>query len=93
MMRTYDELCHDAKSSPIERESALLREYNQTLRENSRLRAVLSDLLIVIEPDNQGQIRLDESWERVHEARKNAKQLLTPNAELTCPSGRGENYE
>lgn len=44
LIRPYAEICHDATASPIERETALLKEWNATLRENAVLRGAMERL-------------------------------------------------
>jgi hypothetical protein len=44
MIRPYDEVSKDPKASPLERETALLVEWNKTLREAAILRAALERL-------------------------------------------------
>jgi len=44
-IRTWDEVCRDPKASPLERETALLRGWNQTLRELRKLESEVAQTL------------------------------------------------
>jgi hypothetical protein len=40
-MKTYDEICKDPNASPMERELALLNEYNEALKRINKAQQIL----------------------------------------------------
>jgi hypothetical protein len=55
-IRPYNEVCQDPTASPLERETSLLAEWNETLRENCSLRNHLTRICQAV----SGRMQADE---------------------------------
>ncbi len=70
LVRPYAEVCHDATASPLERETALLKEWNVTLHENAVLRGAMARLcrsvsrrMMPDEPTPEDRMELREAFD------------------------------
>jgi hypothetical protein len=67
--RLYDAVCQDANASQLERETALLTDWNATLHENAVLRGAMARLCRAVvcrmtpdEPTPEDRMELGEAW-------------------------------
>jgi hypothetical protein len=78
--RSYFDACKDATASPLERETALLLEWNATLHENSRLRGAMARLCRAVsrrmmpdEPTPEDRMELREAFDAASDILHNVK--------------------
>lgn len=84
-MKSYFDVCRDATASPLERETALLTEWNATLRENSRLRGAMARLCRAVsrrmmpdEPTPEDRMELREAFDAASDFLLNAGSAAHP---------------
>lgn len=73
-LRPYGDVCLDITASPMERETAMLTEWNATLRENSRLRGAMARLCLAVsrrmmpdDPTPEDRMELREAFDAASE--------------------------
>jgi hypothetical protein len=76
--RPYFDVCKDANASPLERETALLTEWNATLHENTVLRGAMARLCRAVscrmmpdDPAPEDRLELSEAWNQAREILEN----------------------
>ena len=77
--RPYFDVCNDAAASPLERETALLSEWNATLHENSRLRGAMARMCRAVsrrmmpdDPTPEDRMELREAFDAASSLLENA---------------------
>jgi len=85
-IRPYDEVSKDPKASPLERETALLTEWNKTLHENAALRGRMARLCRAVSARMQADEPTPEERLELIESYDSACASLANKADM--PSGR-----
>jgi hypothetical protein len=88
--RPYFDVCKDATSSPLERETALLSEWNATRHENSRLRGAMARLCRAVslrmmpdEPTPEDRMELREAFDTASDILHNNQAGSIPRQNFT----------
>ena len=85
-IRPYFDVCKDVTASPLDRETALLTEWNATLHENSRLRGAMARLCRAVSRRMMPDEPTPEDRMELRDAYLSALNLIEAPAPLDPPA-------